>query len=191
MTLKSDDHFEVFLISNFRGSDYLVVAMSVDANRLFHENVFALLDRIFKVNRAKAGRGCDTYDIYLIDDLLVSIEACILTARRNIELSRFPHLFQLCLNHGETGTARACSVDFVGKGIRNGNNLRSVMGVQILNDGTGISAPASDHSDFDLITACDLSTKFDRERGGCGNGSCRGEKIPSGMRFVLARGVSH
>src|SRR5947199_5616591 len=53
---KTDGDLEVLLLGFFRGSQHLAHAGGIGGDRLFHEDVFALLDGLFKHQDRKSTR---------------------------------------------------------------------------------------------------------------------------------------
>ena len=85
MALEADADFQILLFRFLGGGEDSADAGSIDGDRLFHENVFALLDGFFEVHRAEAGRRGEDDDVGQRDRLFVGVEADELVFFRHVD----------------------------------------------------------------------------------------------------------
>ena len=74
MPLQVDADFEILFLRLLGGGEHLTHARGVARHRLFHEDVFALLDGLFKHHRAEAGRRREDRHVAQFDRFLRNIE---------------------------------------------------------------------------------------------------------------------
>ena len=141
VTLQADGDVEILLLGFFDRSENLADTGSIDRDRLFHEDVFVLLDGVFDVGWAEAGRGGeDDHVAARIDGFLIGIKAAEFT-RADVDL--FGTLFS------DITEVVGSVIDRVFEVVGEGDDDGVGVGFQSLSGGTGAAAAATDQSDLD------------------------------------------
>jgi hypothetical protein len=154
--LQADDDFPVLLVGQLVGFHHAAVARGIDADRLFHEHVFAGLDRRLVLHGAKAGWSRQQHQVHLGGDgVLVGLqtyENAILGDVHPIGVAR-PQSLQ-----GGSGP--------VLEGVGHGEQLEVVRHVQTVGCGPAAASAASDQGDLNLVAAGGVRAAGRAQRAG-------------------------
>ena len=144
MPLEAYADLEIFLFRLLGGGEHLAHARGIGGHGLFHEDVFAGLDRGLKHHRAKAGRRGQDGDIGGRDRLFKTIEAEELALRRDIDAGGVPG-FQIA--------ERALQPVFVDVGHGHEFDRAEVGSVERLIRRAATASAAADESDLEFVCA--------------------------------------
>ena len=144
MALQAHADFQSFFLRDFRRGEDLAHARRIGRHGLLHEDVFALLDRLFKHHRAEPGRRGKDDDIGLCDRLLVRVES-----EEAVLLRDAPALIEFRLEILQRG------VHAILVHVRRGDELdgSEIRGVQRLSARAGAASAAADDGELDLVAA--------------------------------------
>ena len=141
MALETNADFQVFLLGFLRGGQHLADTLAVDGHRLLHKNIFALLDRLGKMDRSEARRSRQDYHVGHADGFFVGIETDELVLVLHVRLQAVIFLQPL-----------EAAVHAILEGIGHGDELDVARRAEGLVGRSGATAAAADQRHLDRVT---------------------------------------